>query len=85
VARGPAPLIDDDLAYVTPWGADPTTITVPVLVIHGGQDRVIPQSHAEWLAGHCPSAELRLFPDDGHISTMTRTPAALEWLHGAVS
>jgi pimeloyl-ACP methyl ester carboxylesterase len=85
VARGPAPLIDDDLSYVTPWGADPTTITAPLLVMHGGLDGVIPSSHAEWLAGHCPTAELRLFPDDGHISVLTGAPAALEWLHGVVS
>ncbi|TWP50795.1 alpha/beta hydrolase [Lentzea tibetensis] len=83
LAGGPAPLIEDDLAYVTPWGCDPTTITAPVLLLHGGQDRVIPSSHGEWLARHCPTAELRLFPEHGHISVLNDAPAALEWLRTA--
>jgi pimeloyl-ACP methyl ester carboxylesterase len=43
VAAGPAAQIDDDLAYVAPWGFDPTLIGAPVLLLHGGQDRVIPR------------------------------------------
>jgi pimeloyl-ACP methyl ester carboxylesterase len=77
---GPAGLIDDDLAYVAPWGFDPSGVDVPVLLVHGGQDRTAPVAHAEWLASHIPSAELRVQPDDGHVSVMTGAPAALEWL-----
>ncbi|MGH3759243.1 alpha/beta fold hydrolase [Actinophytocola sp.] len=80
LAAGPGPLIDDDLAYVSPWGADPGSLTAPVLLLHGGLDLVIPSSHADWLAARCPSAELRLRPDDGHISVLDAAPAALEWL-----
>ena len=77
---GPGGLIEDDLAYVAPWGADPTRVTAPTLLLHGGRDRVVPPSHGGWLASRCPSAELRLFPDDGHISVLNQSAAALNWL-----
>jgi pimeloyl-ACP methyl ester carboxylesterase len=80
VAAGPGGLVDDDLAYVSPWGFDPSTIAVPVLIVHGGHDGIVPCSHGQWLAAHCPSAELRVFPEDGHISVLTHAPEALEWL-----
>jgi pimeloyl-ACP methyl ester carboxylesterase len=72
--------IDDDLAYVAPWRFDLTRLVAPVLLLHGQRDRVVPSTHAEWLARHIPSAELRLRPDDGHVSILTATPAALTWL-----
>ena len=80
LAAGPGGLIDDDLAYVSPWGFAPAEVAVPVLLLHGGRDRIVPSSHGEWLAAHLPSAELRLSPDDGHISILTSGVAALEWL-----
>jgi pimeloyl-ACP methyl ester carboxylesterase len=79
-ASGPSGLIDDDLAYVNPWGFDPAEITCPVLLLHGQQDRVVPSSHSEWLARHCPTAELRLYPEDGHLSVLNAAESALEWL-----
>ncbi|WP_405150182.1 alpha/beta hydrolase [Sphaerisporangium sp. NBC_01403] len=80
VAAGPGGLIDDDLAYVAPWGFDPARVTAPALLLHGGLDRVVPGPHGEWLARHCPSAELRSSPDDGHNSILHSAPAALSWL-----
>ncbi|TMR23371.1 alpha/beta hydrolase [Nonomuraea turkmeniaca] len=77
---GPGGLIDDDLAYVSPWGCDPAEVTAPVLLLHGGQDRVVPSSHGEWLARHGRWAELRLYPEDGHISVLHSAAQALEWL-----
>ena len=79
VEDGPGGLIDD-LAYVAPWGADPARAVAPILLLHGGRDRVVPSSHGEWLARRCPSAELRLYPDDGHISVLGFGAAALGWL-----
>lgn len=80
VAAGPGGLIDDDLAYVAPWGFDPAQVIAPVLLLHGGRDRVVPSPHSAWLARRCPSADLRLFQDDGHISVLDAGEAALEWL-----
>ena len=80
IEGGPGGLIDDDLAYVAPWGFDPARVLAPTLFLHGGRDRVVPSSHSEWLARHCPSAELWLCPDDGHISVLNSGAAAMEWL-----
>lgn len=79
-ASGPDGLIDDDVAFVTPWGFDVADIRVPVLVVQGGRDRVVPPGHGSWLARTCPDAELWERPDDGHISILNESPAALDWL-----
>ena len=76
-------MVDDDLAYVAPWGFDPGQVRSPVLFLHGGQDRIAPSAHGRWLAGHTPSAELWLRPGDGHISVLTSGAAALGWLGSA--
>jgi len=80
LAAGPAALIDDDLAAVSPWGFDPAAIAVPTLLLHGTADRMVPSSHSEWLSRQIPNAELRLHPDDGHITILDAVPAALEWI-----
>ena len=78
--HGPGGLIDDDLAYVAPWGFDPGQIVAPTLLLHGGEDRIVPSAHGEWLASRIPSAELRLCPGDGHISVLNASERALDWL-----
>jgi pimeloyl-ACP methyl ester carboxylesterase len=55
-------------------------VRVPVLVVHGGQDRVVPGSHGRWPAGRIPSAELWRRPEDGHVSVLGSAEAALGWL-----
>lgn len=83
IAAGPAGMIDDELANVGPWGFDPAQVAAPVLVLHGGQDRMVPSSHGQWLARTCPSAELRLLPEDGHVSVLRAGADALKWLRAA--
>ncbi|TYB45319.1 alpha/beta fold hydrolase [Actinomadura chibensis] len=80
VENGIGGLVDDDLAYVAPWGFDPAAIEVPLLVVHGERDRIVPSSHGRWLAATCPTARLRLSPEDGHISVLGTAPSALGWL-----
>jgi len=80
IAAGPAALIDDDLAFVHPWGFDVEAITAPVLFVHGEDDLVVPSSHSKWLAGRSPNAALWLRPGDGHLSVLRHAPAALEWI-----
>src|SRR5215210_5687584 len=83
LAGGMEGFIEDDLAGVGAWGFDPGDVAAPALFVHGGRDRIVPSSHGEWLARRCPSAELWLRPDDGHISVLDPgAPAAMGWLRG---
>jgi pimeloyl-ACP methyl ester carboxylesterase len=84
VAGGPGGLIDDDLAYVAPWGCDPADIAGPVLLLHGARDAVVPVAHGRWLAGRIAGAELRVTPDDGHLSVLGGAEAALAWIRANV-
>ncbi|MFC9326049.1 alpha/beta fold hydrolase [Kitasatospora sp. NPDC057015] len=70
-------MLDDDLAYVSPWGFDPGLITAPVLLLHGGEDRIVPEAHGRWLARHCRTAELWSRPGAGHISVLDAAGDAL--------
>ena len=70
--------IDDDLAFVSPWGFEPAQIAVPVSVWHGGQDRMVPFAHGRWLADHIPGAMARLHDDEGHISLLRQMPRVLD-------
>jgi pimeloyl-ACP methyl ester carboxylesterase len=77
---GPEGLVDDDVAFVGPWGFDVADISTPVLVVQGGRDRVVPPAHADWLVRNLPSAELWLRPRDGHVSVLDASPVAMDWL-----
>jgi 2,6-dihydroxypseudooxynicotine hydrolase len=60
-------------------------ITCPLLVVHGGRDRLIPAYHAERLAREAPGAELMLYPDGSHGVTnhaFESRAAMADWLAG---
>jgi len=62
--------VDDDLAFVKPWGFDVAAIRVPVLLVQGEQDRFVPVSHFEWLSASLPDVETWRSPDEGHLSLL---------------
>jgi pimeloyl-ACP methyl ester carboxylesterase len=72
--------VDDSLALVAKWGLDPASVAAPLLLVHGDEDRMVPFSHGEWLARHCPGAEWWPSPGDGHISVLRHWSATLDWL-----
>jgi pimeloyl-ACP methyl ester carboxylesterase len=80
LAAGPGGLVDDDLAYVAPWGFDPGRVTAPTLLIHGTDDRMVPAAHSRWLSRQVAGAELWESPGDGHVSVLRSAERALEWL-----
>jgi pimeloyl-ACP methyl ester carboxylesterase len=60
--------LDDDLAFIRPWGFDLDSISVPVSIWQGREDRFVPITHGEWLAEHVPGARSHLLENEGHIS-----------------
>jgi pimeloyl-ACP methyl ester carboxylesterase len=71
--------IDDDVAYTSPWGFELSDVTVPVLLVQGDSDRIVPPSHATWQHEHIRGSELQMRPGDGHVSVLAAYPAALDW------
>jgi pimeloyl-ACP methyl ester carboxylesterase len=81
LARGVDGWLDDDLAFVRPWGFELEHINAPTLVIQGRQDLMVPWSHGEWLAENVPEAEAWLREDEGHLTLLSRlTPRIYDWL-----
>jgi pimeloyl-ACP methyl ester carboxylesterase len=73
--------IDDDLAFVRPWGFELEGISVPVTVWQGDLDLMIPASHGTWLVEHLPTAQARMPRGHGHISLVTEHRLqVLDWL-----
>jgi pimeloyl-ACP methyl ester carboxylesterase len=73
-------LIDDDVAFTMPWAFDLGALRAPVLVVQGGEDRVVPATHATALVDACPTAELWLRPREGHVSVLEAVPVGMDWL-----
>jgi pimeloyl-ACP methyl ester carboxylesterase len=84
-ANGFDGMVADLVGAMAAWGFDPAAVSAPTLIMHGTADRMVPSSHSEWLAAHCPAAELRLQPEAGHISVLDSAPSALAWLRQVVT
>ena len=64
--------VDDDFAFVEPWGFAVEDIARPVLLLHGEDDRFVPVSHGHWLAARIPGVEARIDAADGHLTLFER-------------
>ncbi len=53
-------LLESDLRTKVP------EIGIPVLLLHGNEDRIIPSAASEWLHAHLPDNCLKLIENDGH-------------------
>jgi pimeloyl-ACP methyl ester carboxylesterase len=65
--------LDDDLAFVRPWGFDLEDLTVLTFVWQGSADLMVPFAHGEWLAAHLPGAVAHLEQGEGHLSVTVGT------------
>jgi pimeloyl-ACP methyl ester carboxylesterase len=61
--------VDDDLAFVRPWGFDVAEIQVPVMVRYGRQDVMVPAAHGAWLAENVPGAVAVIDDEAGHLTS----------------
>jgi len=83
LAPGSEGWFDDAVAQVTPWGFEPADISVPVMIMHGREDKFVPFGHGQWLAAHIPGAQARLLDHDGHLTLLKhRIPEVHAWLSG---
>jgi len=57
-----------------------STLDLPVLLIHGRQDPVIPARHAETVASALPNAALRWLDRCGHFPQIEHAATVNEWL-----
>jgi pimeloyl-ACP methyl ester carboxylesterase len=71
--------VDDMRALATPWGFELGSIAVPVLLLQGTDDLMVPPHHAEWLRDHIPGAALESVPGHGHMLQQLYA-RAITWL-----
>ena len=58
-------------------------VTCPLLVIHGGKDRLFPPEQAERIAREAPRATLLLYPEGNHVCNnipYKYRPAMADWM-----
>ena len=73
--------IEDDLAFTQPWGFEFDRIRVPVLLLQGVQDLMVPPDHGRWLAERIPNVEARISEEHGHLTLITTgVEEAHSWL-----
>ena len=60
--------LDDDLAFVRPWGFELDEVRVPVTLWQGDQDLMVPFAHGRWLADRVPGVDPHLEAGQGHVS-----------------
>jgi len=73
---------DDDVAFVKPWGFDLDVISVPVRIVQGSLDTMVPAAHATWLVDHLRTATGEVLAGVGHISIWEHLTGEFAFLSG---
>ena len=78
--------VDDDLAFLRPWGFDVKDIDVPVLVQYGITDVLVPPRHGEWLAQNVPGCLVKVDDVAGHLGAdpVQEISENMRWLRDGV-
>ena len=73
--------VDDDLAFTRPWGFDVSSIAVPVLILYGSADVLVPSAHGRWLGAHVPGCIVKI-EKSGHLGVdpVTEITENARWL-----
>jgi pimeloyl-ACP methyl ester carboxylesterase len=69
--------LDDDLAFVRPWGFKLTEVAVPTFLWQGSEDLMVPLGHGQWLAGQIPGVTAHQLDGEGHLLVATRALDAM--------
>ena len=79
--------VDDDLAFLQPWGFDVGAVSVPVLVWYGESDVLVPPAHGEWLAAHVPDCVVKVDDAAGHMgmNPVEEITQNVRWLTSGVA
>ena len=77
--------VDDDLAFIHPWGFDLAAISIPVLVRYGLSDVLVPATHGDWLAANVPGCLVKT-DAAGHLGADPKSEIAenVRWLSGGI-
>jgi len=60
--------LDDDFAFLKPWGFSLAEISVPAMIWHGSADLMVPFAHGQWIASQIPAVSAHLEEGEGHLS-----------------
>ena len=60
--------LDDDLAFVKPWGFELAEVSAPTMIWQGSEDLMVPFAHGRWIASKLPGASVHLEQGEGHLS-----------------
>jgi pimeloyl-ACP methyl ester carboxylesterase len=60
--------LDDDLAFIRPWGFGLDEVSTPTMIWQGSADLMVPFAYGQWLASHLPAVSAHLEPGEGHWS-----------------
>jgi pimeloyl-ACP methyl ester carboxylesterase len=79
--------VDDELAFLQPWGFDLADISVPVLVRYGMTDVFVPPAHGEWLAANVPGCIVKIDDAAGHLGANPEQEIAEDarWLSAGIA
>jgi len=62
---------DDNVAMISPWGFDVSSIEKPVRLFYGDADLMVPPTHGAWLKSNIPRVVTHHRPHEGHISIIS--------------
>lgn len=69
--------LDDDLAFVSPWGFGLEEIQAATAIWQGSEDLMVPYAHGQWLSSHVPHASVHLVEGEGHLSILLGSIGAM--------
>jgi pimeloyl-ACP methyl ester carboxylesterase len=70
----------DNVSWVGDWDIDLSTITCPVLLWCGADDRFAPPAHGLWLSQHLSRAQLVMRDGEGHLGILEHLGEMLDAL-----